>query len=61
VYIPVAADPLKPMPKNEPTRKRPGRATTIIEYETYTRVRTSIEKFLGPRMAAKVQKDPDQM
>lgn len=56
----VAADPLKPMPKNEPTRKRPGRPT-IFDYETYTRVRTNIEKFLGSRIAAKVQKDPDQI
>ena len=51
---------MKPMPKNEPTRKRPGRPT-IFDYETYTRVRTNIEKFLGSRIAAKVQKDPDQI
>jgi hypothetical protein len=48
------------MPKNEPARKRPGRPT-IFDYETYTRDRTNIEKFLGSRIAAKVQRDPDQI
>ncbi|MGE5662617.1 MAG: hypothetical protein ACM3X1_10275 [Ignavibacteriales bacterium] len=48
------------MAKNEPTRKRPGRPT-IFDYETYTRVRTNIEKFLGSWISAKVQKDPGQI